>query len=71
MLVIAALCGEGSKSWFLKVFQYAWSAVGGAGPGAARMRGTGWTAAAMVAENNPEVLSPAKYYCDHRIGVEA
>ena len=70
MLVIAALCGEGSKSWFLNVFQYAWSALRGAGPGAARIRGTGWTSAAMFATHDLELLSPEKTHRDCQIGSE-
>lgn len=46
--VIALLCGEGTSNCDLKVRQYAWSAVRGAGPGAARTGAIGCTSAAIV-----------------------
>lgn len=46
--VIALLCGEGTSNCDLKVRQYAWSAVRGAGPGAARTGAVGCTSAAIV-----------------------
>jgi hypothetical protein len=63
--VIALLCGEGTSSCDLKVRQYAWSAVRGAGPGAARTGAIGCTSAAIVCVNG----FGGVWWYDHMKGV--